>query len=110
MCKEKKQGLPAQPSPPFLNRGLFSDHFLKARLLQWKEWQTNGELTTFRKQLLSLYESAKPVLSFLNEPQTEKEFVQPLLDLLGYANSSIVQAPTRVGEHTNRPDYALFPD
>jgi len=102
--------LPDQPGSWFLNRGLFSDHFLKVRLPQWKEWQLNGELTTFRKQLLSLYESTKPVLSFLNEPQTEKEFVQPVLDFLGYGNSYIVQAPTRVGEHTNRPDYALFPD
>jgi len=110
MSEEKKQGLPAQPSPPFLNRGLFSDHFLKARLPQWKEWQSEGELASFRKQLLSLYESTKAILPLLNEPQTEKEFVQPVLDLLGYANSYIVQAPTQVGEHTNRPDYALFPD
>ena len=110
MSEEKKQDLPDQPSSWFLNRGLFSDHFLKARLPQWKEWQTNGELATFRKQLLSLYEPTKPILPFLNEPQTEKEFVQPVLDLLGYANSYIVQAPTQVGEHTNRPDYVLFPD
>jgi len=108
MPEEKKQGLPDQPSPPFLNRGLFSDHFLKARLPQWKEWQHDGELAIFRKQLLSLYESTKAILPLLNEPQTEKEFVQPVLDLLGYANSYIVQAPTQVGEHTNRPDYALF--
>ncbi len=36
--------------------------------------------------------------------------MQPALDLLGYTNSYIVQAPTKVGQHTNRPDYALFPD
>lgn len=106
MSEEKKDGLPDQPIPPFLNRGLFSDHFIKARLPQWKEWQSDGELAIFRKQLLSLYESTKAILPLLNEPQTEKEFVQPVLDLLGYANSYIVQAPTQVGEHTNRPDYA----
>ena len=110
MSEQKTKGLPDQPTSWFLNRGLFSDHFLKARLPQWKEWQANGELATFRKQLLSLYESTKLILSFLNEPQTEKEFIQPVLDFLGYANSYIVQAPTQVGEHTNRPDYALFPD
>ncbi len=110
MSEEKKLGLPDQRGSWFLNRGLFSDHFLKARLPQWKEWQQGEELVTFRKQLLSLYESAKLILPLLNEPQTEKEFVQPVLDLLGYANSYIVQAPTQVGEHTNRPDYALFPD
>ena len=46
----------------------------------------------------------------LNEAQTEDEFIRPLLDLLGYADSYIVQAPAKVGKHTNRPDYALFPD
>lgn len=94
----------------FQNRGLFSDHFLKARLPQWKEWEIDEELATFRKELMSLYESTKPILPTLNEAQTEKEFIQPLLDLLGYANSYIVQAPTKVGQQTNRPDYALFPD
>ena len=39
----------------FQNRGLFSDHFLKARLPQWKEWEIDLELSTFRKALLSLY-------------------------------------------------------
>jgi len=110
MSEEKNQALLDQPGSWFLNRGLFSDHFLKARLPQWKEWQGDGELATFRKQLLSLYRSTKQILPFLNEPQTEKEFVQPLLDLLGYANTYIVQAPTQVGERTNWPDYALFPD
>ncbi|MBM4433114.1 MAG: hypothetical protein FJ025_03860, partial [Chloroflexi bacterium] len=106
----KKQAQPEQTSKWFHNRGLFSDHFLQARLPQWKEWLSDGDLAEFRKQLLSLYESAKSILPLLNEPQTEREFVQPVLDLLGYANSYIVQAPTQIGKHTNRPDYALFPD
>ncbi|MBA7596796.1 hypothetical protein ES703_03786 [subsurface metagenome] len=94
----------------FQNRGLFSDHFLRARLPQWKEWKTGEELATFRQGLLSLYESRKAILPNLNEAQTEDEFIKPLLDFLGYANSYIVQSPTKVGQQTNRPDYALFPD
>jgi len=38
----------------FQNRGLFSDHFLKARLPQWKEWEIDVELPAFRQGLLSL--------------------------------------------------------
>jgi len=108
----EQRGKPSSPQPEswFLNRGLFSDHFLKARLPEWKEWQCDSELSEFRKKLVSLYESTKAILPMANEAQTEKEFVQPALDLLGYAGSYIVQAPTQVGEHTNRPDYALFPD
>jgi hypothetical protein len=110
MIEHKGEGLLDQPGPWFLNRGLFSDHFLKARLPKGEEWKCDGELATFRKQLSSLYESTKAILPLANEAQTEKEFVQPVLDLLGYANSYIVQAPTQIGQHTNRPDYALFPD
>ncbi len=94
----------------FDNHGLFSDHFLHARLLQWEEWQIGTELNTFRQQLLSLYASKKDILPNLNEAQTEDEFIKPVLDLLGYSNSYIVQAPAKKGKQTSRPDYVLFPD
>jgi len=110
MSEQESKPSSPQPESRFLNRGLFSDHFLKARLPEWKEWQCDTELNEFRKKLVSLYESTKAILPDANEPQTEKEFIQPALELLGYASSYIVQAPTQVGEHTNRPDYALFPD
>jgi type I restriction-modification system DNA methylase subunit len=100
----------SEPQLAFVNRGLFSDHFLQARLPEWKEWKIDTELVAFHESLRSLYDSKKPILPHLNEAQTELEFVQPVLDLLGYADSYIVQAPTKVGQHTNRPDYALFPD
>lgn len=111
MSETTEQRSSSQPaSSGFLNRGLFSDHFLKARLPQWKEWQIGDDLSTFYKDLSTAYESVRTILPHANEAQTEKEFVQPVLDLLGYSNSYIVQAPTHVGEHTGRPDYALFPD
>ena len=106
----KKQEQTDQSSTWFQNRGLFSDHFLQARLPEWKEWKVNAELVPFRESLQSLYDSKKSILPYLNEAQTEAEFVQPVLDLLGYGSSYIVQAPTKVGQHTNRPDYAFFPD
>ena len=99
-----------RPDSWFVNRGLFSDHFLQARLPEWKEWNVDPELGSFRESLQSLWDSKKSILPHLNEAQTELEFVQPVLELLGYADSFIVQAPTRVGQRTNRPDYALFPD
>lgn len=94
----------------FQNRGLFSDHFLQERLPEWKEWNVTEELEHFRNDLLARYGAKKPILPGLNESQTEEEFIKPVLDLLGYANSYIVQASTKVGQQTNRPDYALFPD
>lgn len=101
---EKGCSFPDEPGLWFQNRGLFSDHFLRSRLSQWEEWRADEELLAFRNELLSLYESKRTILPTLNEPQTEKEFIQPVLDLLGYANGYIVQAPTRTGEHIGRPD------
>jgi Alw26I/Eco31I/Esp3I family type II restriction m6 adenine DNA methyltransferase len=95
---------------PFQNHGMFSDHFLKARLPERQEWQLGTELVDFRAKLQSLYESKKPILPTLNEAQTENEFIQPLLDLLGYSKTYAVQVPTKEGQQTGRPDYALFPD
>jgi hypothetical protein len=93
---------------PFQNRGMFSDHFLKARLPERHEWQLGTELVDFRAKLQSLYESKKPILHTLNEAQTENEFIQPLLDLLGYRKTYAVQVPTKEGQQTGRPDYALL--
>lgn len=101
---------PVQSELWFQNRSLFSDHFLQARLPQWDEWKADGNLHVFHEKLAALLQSKKAILPTLNESQTEKEFIQPVLELLDYANSYIVQAPTKISKHTGRPDYALFPD
>ncbi|MEW6033514.1 MAG: Eco57I restriction-modification methylase domain-containing protein [Chloroflexota bacterium] len=94
----------------FRNRGLFSDHFLRARLPEWPEWKDEGGLNSLRGALLSLYHSKKAILPNLNEGQTEKEFIQPVLDLLGYGDSYIVQTSAKIAKQTTHPDYALYPD
>ena len=99
-----------KPQLTFINRGLFSDHYLKERLPEREEWKVDSKLATFRDELLALYQAKKSILSHLNEAQTEDEFVKPVLDLLGYKDSYIVQASTKSGKQTSRPDYALFPD
>lgn len=110
MLEENTESSSEQPKLWFRNQGLFSDHYLKARLPQLKVWETGKELTAFRQALIFLYNSRKTTLPNMNEAQTEDEFIKPVLDILGYADSYIVQAPTKVGKHANRPDYALFPD
>ncbi len=106
----KPGDLPIIQEPDFYNRGLFSDHFLQARLPEWQEWKVDEALEVFRKNLQSLYESKKSHLPSYNEAQTEDEFIKPVLDLLGYAGSYAVQVATKLGKQTGRPDYALFPD
>ena len=72
---DKKKDQAEQTSKWFHNRGLFSDHFLQARLPEWKEWKVEADLIPFQKSLQSLYDSKKPILPHLNEAQTELEFV-----------------------------------
>ncbi|OGN93668.1 MAG: hypothetical protein A2Z75_04165 [Chloroflexi bacterium RBG_13_50_10] len=110
MLEESTDGSSDQPRLWFRNQGLFSDHYLKARLPQLKAWETGEELAAFRRALVSLYNSKKTPLPNMNEAQTEDEFIKPVLDTLGYADSYIVQAPTKIGKRANRPDYAFFPD
>jgi hypothetical protein len=92
----------------FTNRGLFSDHFIQEHLPAWKEWGVEAELIPFRNGLKALDEAKKHFLVEMNEAQTEDEFVKPVLELLGYEDSYIVQASTKLGKQTSRPDYALF--
>lgn len=98
---------PEMPKTWFRNQGLFSDHFITERLHQWKEW---GDLdaASYRKKILALFELKKDILPQLKEAQTEQELIQPIFDILGY--SYIVQAPTKTGKKSNRPDYALYAD
>jgi hypothetical protein len=42
---QKNQSLSDETGLWFENRGLFSDHFLKAQLPQWKEWETGAMIT-----------------------------------------------------------------
>ena len=86
-----------KPQLTFVNRGLFSDHYLKERLPEREEWKVNSKLAIFRNELLALYQAKKSILSHLNEAQTEDEFIKPLLDLLGFTDSYIVQAATKLG-------------
>src|SRR4030042_1658234 len=85
----------------FRNRGLFSDHFIQERLPTWKEWGVDAELTPFHTELKTLFEAKKPFLADMNEAQTEDAFVKPILDLLGYGDSYIVQASTKLGKQTS---------
>ncbi len=87
-----------KPQSWFINKGLFSDHFLNERLTKWKEWQIQPELIDFRQKLSDLYESQKSSLPKYNEAQTEQSFIKPLLDILGYSDSYIVQA---ICQHRN---------
>ena len=106
---ERVQGLVLQPEEErdaYRNRGLFSDDYLKGRLTEpgrYSEWaeDVSGPMGELRE----LYESKKGILEGLNEAQTENEFLDEALEILGF--SYIKQTQTKDG---SKPDYALYPD
>ncbi len=88
------------------SKPLFSQHYLERRLPNSSEW--NQEVLEPLQRLRTLYTRKQPLLPTLNEAQTEAEFIQPVLEILGFV--SIVQTPARKGGQFQRPDYALFGD
>lgn len=89
-----------------MNKSLFSGHFLQERLPDLPEW--DADPGPVYAALLPLWEKAQRLGSHWNEAQTEAEFIQPVLELLGW--SYTVQAKSNRGGQISRPDYALFLD
>jgi hypothetical protein len=92
---------------PFVNRKLFSDHFLLEGLPNWTEF-SRVDPKPLLQDLADLWDSERATLASANEAQTEERFVKPALARLGFAFT--VQAGiTTAGGH-RQPDYALFVD
>jgi len=102
--EEAARELLGPQKPPYRNNGLFSEHFLTARLKDSADWREDAE--PVRRQLLHLYEEKKALLSGANEAQTEEEFIKPVLKILGFAYS--VQPKTTGSGGAEHPDYVLY--
>ncbi len=88
------------------NKTLFSPHFLENRLPQLPDWE--ADVRPAFEQMRTLWAKARQFGDNWNEAQTEQEFVQPALALLGW--EFIVQAKSLRSGQVTRPDYALFSD
>lgn len=89
------------------NRSLFSDYFLSERLDQKKEWKE--DISAPFQRILQIYYEKKEALPSYNEAQTEKEFIQPILEeVLGFQYD--VQHTEKYRGKINTPDYICFSD
>jgi len=93
------------------NHGLFSDHYLRVRLGQQAEW--GGDYGGLQARMFTLLSEKAGALATLNEPQTEQQFIRPVLqfirpvlDALGWSYET--QITFRALGREYRPDYALF--
>ena len=97
----------------YRNQGLFADHFLKDRLPQLREWKDVEGLDEAFAATLKLYdEQASRFTTRTNEPQTEHDFIQPVLNLLWREQNEgdcyQVQVSIPNLDARRQPDYAFF--
>lgn len=88
---------------PF-NNTLFSSYHLEKVV----ENQTSDTLKSVYDQIKQLYASVTGFVENLNEPQTEEQFIRPVLKCLGHVFEVQPILPTSLG--TKQPDYAFFAD
>jgi len=92
---------------PYVNRNLFSDHFLKELLPQDESWQVDeGRLKLAMQAVTNLYAGREEEWAGSNEPQLENRLVRPMLQALGHKFEVQPSLPT--AETVRRPDYAFF--
>ena len=88
---------------PF-NNTLFSSYHLEKVV----EDQASNTLEAIYAQIKQLYVSVAGFIDNLNEPQTEEQFIRPVLKRLGHVFEVQPILPTSLG--AKRPDYAFFAD
>ena len=86
------------------NKNLFSPYYLERRLPDHPEWDEDPRPAF--EAIRQLWQEAVQYGHNWNEAQTEQEFVQPMLGVLGW--SYVVQAKSTSRGRVTRPDYALF--
>lgn len=92
---------------PFVNRKLFSEHFLADVLPEWPEWAAaDAPTASLLADLSDLWARERAGLMVANEAQTEERWVKPVLERLGFAYT--VQAGIKTATGRRQPDYALF--
>jgi Alw26I/Eco31I/Esp3I family type II restriction m6 adenine DNA methyltransferase len=84
--------------------GLFSDHYLKARLQRNSWWPSDAEAEPIWKYCKELYEKRYLACAKNNEAFTRQELLDKILEKLGFAWTDNLGLPDQDAE----PDYILF--
>jgi len=93
---------------PHRNQFLFSDHYLNELLPSYEpEWSKIEGLAETFSRLKALYEKVHSQLPAANEKETERLWIQPILDILGHSYHLDSPLPTPI-EGVKKPDYAFF--
>ena len=89
------------------NQSLFSNYYLDSRIVKQSQWMNTPNIESDYTAIKGLFDAVAPNAGQFNEAQTEREFIQPLLEQLGHVFE--VQPTLQTSQGTKRPDYAFFP-
>src|ERR1700730_2723759 len=86
--------------------GLFSDHYLKARIRSNSWWPTDEETRPLLEFSKALYEKRYVTCARNNEAFTRQELIDRILEKLGFAWTDNLSLPE--SQQDLEPDYILF--
>jgi hypothetical protein len=86
--------------------GLFSDHYLKARIRSNAWWPTDQETRPIWEFCKTLYDKRYVTCAKNNEAFTRQELIDKILQKLGFAWTDNLRLPE--GQQELEPDYILF--
>ena len=89
------------------NQSLFSNYYLASRIVEQSQWMDTPDIESDYAAIKDLFDAIAPNATQFIEAQTEREFIQPLLEQLGHVFE--VQPTLQTSQGTKRPDYAFFP-
>jgi Alw26I/Eco31I/Esp3I family type II restriction m6 adenine DNA methyltransferase len=91
------------------NSSLFSDYFLAELIKEELFFQrATREAKEVCEEVRALYERVKFRLPEANEAETERLFIRPVLDILGWKDLYTLQPSVPSYEGTRRPDFCFF--
>ena len=88
------------------NQSLFSDYYLDSLIVEQSQWTDTPDIESDYAAIKARFDTVAPNAVHLNEAQTERELIQPLLEQLGHVFE--VQPALQTSLGTKRPDYAFF--
>ena len=88
------------------NQSLFSDYYLDSLIVEQPQWADIPDIESDYAAIKDVFDAVAPNAAHLNEGQTERRFIQPLLERLGHVFE--VQPTLQTPQGTKRPDYAFF--
>ena len=88
------------------NQSLFSNYYLDSRIVEQSQWMNTPNIESDYAAIKQRFDAVAPNAEHLNEAQTERRFIQPLLEQLGHTFD--VQLALQTSQGAGVPDYAFF--